>query len=235
MKTLLQAALDLRAAQKTYLQSNVKNTAGQQIAIEDAIIELDHAIEREQHPLKPKVSLEGMSRVGQTILQAMVAIESAGEHPLLTEINQLLNKAGIKVVDLVDQSCAVQTVLRPEDFFSEVIPHLNERSQIALSRVVTTFETENHIVCHLGFRGSSTAIAEAGKKMADMLNEVCGAYQVVGMLGSPMKLNAVSGKSESLYVCYLAFTPESARVIEDMMDFGDTRFFREGDSPTEEL
>ena len=90
----------------------------------------------------------------------------------------------------------------------------------------------------MGIKGSTFDWMGCSKKLADLINEACEAYQVIGILGEPMKIDLIVEDLEpkSLYVCYLAFSHEAAKVIDELIRLkAKTAFFQEGGIPETEV
>lgn len=76
----------------------------------------------------------------------------------------------------------------------------------------------SYVVRYVGLKAPSIEVRAAGKKLAELVNKVCRTYKIVGSLGSPIKYELFydgSGEPMSLYVFYIAFTPEAASVISN--------------------
>lgn len=155
--------------------------------------------------------------------------------------NKKLDEVLKEASDLIKEGEALiaqGSPMKVDDMMPYVENHLFAESKAVLDKKVETINSRTHTVRFFGVRDSSIEMERAGKKLAQLINEVCGAYQVVGCLASPIKVDLYfdgsSGEPQSCYVCYLAFTHEAARVIDRLIKLDNqSAFFDEGGVPRE--
>lgn len=160
-----------------------------------------------------------------------------------TDTSDTLENYVEKIEDFIEKGrklIAQKNPLEVESMMPFVKDHLFAESQAVLDKKVTQLNSRTHTVRCFGLRDSSIEMDRAGKKLADLINEVCGAYQVVGCLSEPIKVDLYFDGStkepESCYVCHLAFTHEAAKVIDKLIKLDkQSAFFDEGGVPSAQV
>jgi hypothetical protein len=68
----------------------------------------------------------------------------------------------------------------------------------------------------IGIKGSALMDYKATEKLSNLVNHYCSALNVVGQLGTFMKLDLVitNNNPQSLYFCYLAFSKEACQILD---------------------
>lgn len=148
-----------------------------------------------------------------------------------------------KLIDALETANELPMVEGPPMLVLDMMPfvkeHLFAESQAVLDKKMTDINSRTHTVRFFGVRDSSIEMTRAGKKLAGIINEVCGAYQVLGCLSGPVKIDlhfdGSTKEPQSCYVCFLAFTYEAARVIDRLIKLDkESAFFDEGGVPREQ-
>lgn len=104
-----------------------------------------------------------------------------------------------------------------------VKPLLSEVGLAAVnSRKVLYLSDNGYAVRYLGTRKSP-------ERLAELINKYAAAFRVVGILAPPIELSLIDGTS--VYLCYLAFTPEAAKIIDQLIETGKSDFVHEGELP----
>lgn len=115
-----------------------------------------------------------------------------------------------------------------EDVTKDVLPYLSKAGEAAInSRKVTNLMDTDYQVRFI-------ATQNGPKRLAEIINEYAEAFQVVGVLAHPLKLDLVPDLSgpRALYACYLAYTPAAARIIDKLISYEKhTGFIKEGEMP----
>jgi len=138
---------------------------------------------------------------------------------------------------------SAMTVLDIDD---AVLPHLFASVKEALSKKVMHTHDHDYKVRYFGIKAPTIESTAAGEALAKIVNKACRTYQVVGSLGTCIKYDLAWGavvdtsgepkffsdQPESLYLCYIAFTPEAAEAISETSMAGN---FQEGGIPSIDL
>lgn len=144
---------------------------------------------------------------------------------------------GKKVKDQTNESNGA--ALEVDDIDWAVTPHLYGSVKTALKTKVMAEKDSHYQVRYVVMRGSATKVEECGKKIAELINEVCCTYQVVGSLSSAIKFDLFwepdgrDKEPQALYLKYIAFTPQAAKVIDLLLEAKlESPFFKMGEMPT---
>jgi hypothetical protein len=136
-----------------------------------------------------------------------------------------------QMVEQAQASLTLSPALQMEDISHLVNCSLFQETQESLeARKVENAQGRGYMVRFIGVKAPTFNLGAGAKKLAELLNEVCGAYQVVGHLQMPVSipLHVDSTTPESLYVCYVAFTPEAARALDELTKLKTGPSFIEG-------
>lgn len=125
-----------------------------------------------------------------------------------------------------------------ENITETVTPFLNEAGLAAINsnkvyelgpQSYDTSPGEAKFVCDAApvrFLGTT----QSPQKLGELINEYAEAFKVVGILSPPMSLPLNDGRT--VYLCYLAFTPAAARIIDKLIKFEkNSGFAVEGEIP----
>lgn len=131
------------------------------------------------------------------------------------------------------------SALKVEDMDVYVKPHLYQSSLDAMSKKVSGLKDRTYEVRFLGVRSPTGNLTLAGQRLAALINDAVGAFQVIGCLGSTLRIDLFTSdlsKPESAFLVYLAFSPEAAKIIDTLvrLDPG-TPFFDLGGVPKAEM
>lgn len=126
--------------------------------------------------------------------------------------------------------------LKVDNMDPYVFPHLFESTKNVLKRQVPAIKDRDYEVRYLGVRGKSIDLAAAGKRLAEIINEAAGGLQVVGRLGTTLKLDLYhenpTTEPESVFLAYLAFTPDAAKIVDKLVRLDkNSVFFEVGAAP----
>lgn len=127
-----------------------------------------------------------------------------------------------------------------EDLSKPMDSYLFESSKKLLETKVCHVEDHDYSVRYIGVKAPSIELFAGTKKLATIVNKICRTYQVVGSLSSPIKLDLAWPITDtpaheppmSVFLYYIAFTPEAAKAIDAL---SPPEFFEMGGMPALEL
>lgn len=129
--------------------------------------------------------------------------------------------------------------LSAEDIYDKVRPYLKDSvRELINQRAVNNIVGADFVVKFLAVRGYTDEEDDHYKKLAEILNKTCSAYQVKGSLLRAIKFPLLN--HQAAYLSYIAFTPEAGELIDrdirmrNLMDESARAYFlNEGECPKE--
>jgi len=116
--------------------------------------------------------------------------------------------------------------LEVNDMNMFVEPHLFKEVKERLKPNLTSVIASNYQTRFLGFKTNELDSEKNGKRMADIVNRACMAFQVVGKLSPTVCITLFDGKM--MWATYIGFTNEATSII-DKID--NEHFFKETEMP----
>jgi len=127
--------------------------------------------------------------------------------------------------------------LEVEDIWDSIKHRINSSARLELEkRTVKDIRDFDYEVRFMGMRGGALHTEEAFAKFADIINDTCRTFKIVGSLSKALCIPLAGDLiGTAFYVSYIAFTPEAAKTIDKLIKLDkSSRFFVEGEMPKSE-